>query len=77
MDDPKRERFLRVASARTEKILNLTRLLGNCTNTSNYSYTEEEVNHIFKSIREELDIQETKFRMKLKEDSGKRKRFTL
>ena len=77
MDDPKRERFLRVASARTEKLLNLTRLLGNCANTSNYSYTEEEVNHIFKSIREELDIQETKFRMKLKEDSGKRKRFTL
>lgn len=73
MDNPKRERFLRVAPARTDKILNLIRLLGNCANTSNYSYTNDEISKIFNSIRKELDIQEAKFH----DSSGKRKRFTL
>lgn len=73
MDNPKRERFLRVAPARTDKILNLIRLLGNCANTSNYSYTNDEISKIFNSIRKELDIQETKFH----DSSEKRKRFTL
>ncbi len=73
MDNPKRERFLRVAPARTDKILNLIRLLGNCANTSNYSYTNEEIAKIFNSIRKELDVQEAKFH----DSSEKRKRFTL
>ncbi len=73
MDNPKRERFLRVAPARTDKILNLIRLLGNCANTSNYSYTNDEISKIFNSIRKELDIQEAKFH----DSSEKRKRFTL
>ena len=73
MDNPKRERFLRVAPARTDKILNLIRLLGNCANTSNYSYTNDEISKIFNSIRKELDIQEAKFH----DSSEKRKRFTV
>ncbi len=77
MEDIKRDRFLRVAAKRTEKILDMIELLGNCSNTSNYSFTAEEIHKIFSSIRNELDLQEKKFQAKLREGQGKRKRFKL
>ena len=38
----KRERFKKVAEQRTNKVLKMIELLGNCANTNNYEYTEEE-----------------------------------
>lgn len=37
------ERFCRVASERTNKILDELHTLGNCSNRINYVYTEDEV----------------------------------
>ena len=41
--EEKRERFKRVAENRTNRIIESIRLLGNCSNRSNYEYTEEDV----------------------------------
>jgi hypothetical protein len=60
--EQKNERFKRLASRRTEKILNDLRVLGNCSNKSVYSFTDEEVNKIFYSIEEQLRIVKSRFR---------------
>ena len=49
--DP-REAFIRLAEARTTKILKSLDLLGNLSNRSNYSYTEDDIRKIFKAINE-------------------------
>ena len=67
----KKERFNKVATNRVNKILDTLRLLGNCSNTSNYSYTDEEVDKIFSAIELELEEQKSKFKRK------ERKKFKL
>ena len=52
--ETKEEKFKRIAAARTLRILNDLRLLGNCANTSIYSYTQKDVNKIFSAIEKEL-----------------------
>ena len=42
-NETKRERFVRLAEARTNKILDMIKLLGNCSSRSNYEYTDEDV----------------------------------
>lgn len=57
----KRERFVRIAEARTNKILEMIRLLGNCSSKSNYEYTEEDIRKIFGAIEKELRNTKNKF----------------
>ena len=38
MAESKRDRFIRIAEARTNKILDMLKLLGNCACNSNYDY---------------------------------------
>ncbi|WP_352402813.1 hypothetical protein [Pyramidobacter sp.] len=59
--ESKEERFVRVAESRTNKIIHMIRLLGNCANKNNYEYTETEVKKIFAAIEGELRIAKTKF----------------
>lgn len=47
MAETKRDRFVRLAEARTNKILELMRLLGNCSSRANYEYTEDDIKQIF------------------------------
>ena len=54
----KKERFKRLATQRTNLVLNRLKVLGNCSNRSAYEYTEEEVNKIFSEI--ERRVRETK-----------------
>lgn len=61
MEETKDSRFVRIAEARTNKIINMIRLLGNCSNKRNYDYTEEEVRKIFAAIENELKITKNKF----------------
>jgi len=58
MGNKKRERFIKIAEARTNKILDMLRLLANCSNKSNYDYSEEDIKQIFAVIDKE--IKETK-----------------
>ena len=61
MSKQKRENFVRLAEARTNKILEMVRLLGNLSNTSNYSYTKQDVEKIFSTIEKELAESKKKF----------------
>lgn len=69
----KRERFVKIAENRTNKIIDMIKLLGNCSNKNNYSYTEEDVKQIFSAIDQELKITKTKFQ----EAQSNKKEFKL
>lgn len=70
--ETKSEKFKRIAENRTNRIIDQIRVLGNLSNTSNYDFTMDEVNQIFKSIEQELkktrelfeEENEKKFRLK-------------
>lgn len=56
-----RERFIRIAEARTQKIIDMIDLLGNCSNQYNYEYTQNDVNKMFNAIENALKINKAKF----------------
>jgi len=64
-DESKHEKFVRIATNRTQKILDYLRILGNCANTQTYEYTKEEVERIFKSIRTTMEEIRHKFAIKI------------
>jgi len=53
--------FLRIAEPRVKNVLKGLRILGNCSNRNNYSYTSEQVIEIFESITESLENTISKF----------------
>lgn len=55
-----REKFSRLATARTNAVLEKLRILGNCSNSNVYEYTEEDIEKIFSEI--EKQVKETKMR---------------
>jgi len=57
----KRERFVRIVEARTNKILDMLRLLANCSNKSNYEYDEEDIKQIFAAIDKEVKATKNAF----------------
>ncbi len=71
--ESKRDRFVRLAEARTNKIIDMMRLLGNCSNKANYEYSEEDVKKIFNALEKELKNTKNKYLgIDIKEE-----RFTL
>jgi hypothetical protein len=52
--ESKRDKFIRIAESRTNKIIHMVRLLGNCSNTNVYEFSEEDVKKIFSAIENEL-----------------------
>lgn len=73
-EETKREKFVRIAEARTNKIINMIQLLGNCSNRSLYEYSQKDVNKIFNTIQTELDEAKKRYS---KQDSQKGSKFTL
>ena len=61
MEETRRKRFKRIAGARTNKILDMLKLLGNCSNTGNYEYSENDVKKIFNAIEAEVKASKAKF----------------
>lgn len=59
--ETKRERFVRLAEARTNKILDMMRLLGNCSSKTNYDYSDEDVKKIFNALDKELKNTKNRF----------------
>jgi len=59
--ETKRERFVRLAEARTNKILEMMRLLGNCSSKSNYEYSDEDIKKIFNALERELKNTKNRF----------------
>jgi tRNA A37 methylthiotransferase MiaB len=57
----KREKFVRLAEQRVNRALNDIRLIGNLSNRSAYSFTEEDLKKIFKTLQKELDQARSRF----------------
>lgn len=73
--ESKSERFVRIAEARTNKIIDMIQLLGNCANKNTYEYTKEDVRQIFAAIDAELRVARSKF--EASENDSSRKAFSL
>ena len=59
--ETKREKFVRLVEARTNKIIDMIRLLGNCSNKANYDYSYLDVQKIFNTLEKELKLSKMKF----------------
>ena len=73
-EETKRDKFVRIAEARTNKIINMIQLLGNCSNQALYEYSTKDVNKIFNAIQTELDESKKRYS---KQHSQKGSKFTL
>ena len=56
-----KDRFKRLATARTNSILKKLLILGNCANRSVYDYTEEDIKKIFSAIERQVAETKSKF----------------
>ena len=65
------ERFKRIATVRTNAVLDRLRILGNLSNRQMYSYSEEDINKIFSAINKQLREVRVKF------NSQKQEKFKL
>lgn len=65
------ERFKRIATVRTNAVLDKLRILGNLSNRQAYSYSEEDINKIFSTINKQLKEVRVKF------NSRKQEKFKL
>ena len=66
--ETKREKFVRLVEARTNKIISMLRLLGNCANKANYDYTDADIQKIFTTLEKELKLARMKFSSSAVED---------
>lgn len=64
-----RDRFVRLAEARTTRVLRDIASLSNLSNRSNYSYTAEDVRKIFNAISSELKDAQSRFETNLKSET--------
>ena len=56
-----RERFVRIAEVRTQKIIDMIDLLGNCSNQYNYEYTQKDVEKMSTAIESTLKSSKARF----------------
>jgi hypothetical protein len=61
MSESKKDRFVRIAEKRTNKVIQMIRLLGNCSNKATYEYSSDQIRKIFGTIESELKIARVKF----------------
>lgn len=62
--------FIRLGTPRIEKVLKALRILGNCSNKSNYEYTPEQVDKMSIRISEALEKTILKFHDTKKEQES-------
>jgi len=53
--ESKHDRFKRLASSRTNAVIEKLEILGNCASRSNYEYSEEEVKQMLLAIERKLN----------------------
>ena len=61
VSESKEEAFRRLATKRTNAVLERIRVLGHCANPQLYDYTQEDVRKIFQAIEKELRIVKIRF----------------
>ena len=70
-NETQKERFKRIATVRTNAVLDRLRILGNLSNRQMYSYSEEDINKIFSAISKQIKEVRAKF------NSRKEEKFKL
>jgi len=65
-NENKSSRFKRLATRRVNNAVNILRIIGNLSNTNNYSFEESDINAIFRAIDEELKLTKSRFALVLK-----------
>ena len=60
-DETSNEKFKRLSEKRVTNVLRSLKILGNLSNTSNYKYSTDEVEKIFKAIQSQVDNTHRKF----------------
>lgn len=68
--ESKSELFIRLATKRVSSVLKTLRILGNCSNRSNYEYTNEQLESMFNTIHLALNNTEAKFTPSKKEQES-------
>lgn len=56
-----RDRFVRLANDRVNRTIKAIRLIGNLSNRSNYSYSHEDVDKIFRTLNAEVRTAKSRF----------------
>ena len=74
MSETKREKFIRLAEARTNKIIETLQLLGNLSNTGAYEYSKKDVDQMFKAIEEAVADTRSKYN---KAEIKEKKKFSF
>lgn len=62
----KRTRFLKLATTRTQSVIDRLRVLSHCANKSAYHYDDKDVEKIFSTIKEEVEVARLRFTKKEK-----------
>jgi len=60
-NETKAEAFRRLATHRTNAVLSRLRILGHCSDSQRYEFTQEDVKKIFRTIESELKSVKAKF----------------
>lgn len=60
-NETRADRFKRLATQRTNAIIDKLRILGNLSNKSNYEYSEEDIRKILAAIETQLKITKARF----------------
>jgi len=76
-NETKADKFRRLAEGRTKQILDGIRKLANLSNDHAYTYTEQEINRIFRTVEENLDLARHRFDAELKFAQSARDSFKL
>ena len=61
MKESKKDKFVRLAENRTNKVLEMIRLIGNLSNKAVYEYTDSDIEKIFKAIEMETALAKKQF----------------
>ncbi len=60
-NESKKEKFIRIAEPRVNKVIDALHVLEHCANTNTYEYSNEDINKIFDTLEAELDKTRRKF----------------
>ena len=66
-----RDKFVRLANQRVNKAIKYLRLIGNLSNRSNYDFSTDDIEKIFRALQEELAACKRRFEMAIKVDHQK------
>lgn len=60
-EDDRRDKFVKLAEARTNNAIKQIKLIGNLSNRGNYSYTESDVDKIHGALQKEVKAMKDRF----------------